>query len=205
MLRPLASIARSSSRSSKTSKRTKHLTSRGAADPAGSAAIPLGKLVAGHGVRGLGRIKPFHAGSPTLSNASHLWLHHSDGRRTRFAVLGVKPHKQVLLVQLEGIDSLTALEAWIGSVVEIERDQLPAVADDEFYAFEAIGLHVFTVDGERIGEIRETLDLPANDVWVVERPDGREVLIPVIEDVIREVDLVERRATIAPLRGLLDD
>lgn len=164
----------------------------------------MGKLVAGHGVRGLGRIKPFHSGSPTLANASHVWLHHSDGRRSRFAVVDLKPHKRILLVQLEGIDSLTALEPWIGSVVEIERDLLPAVADDEIYAFEAIGLAVFTADGEHLGEIRETLDLPANDVWVVIRPDGREVLIPVIEDVVREVDLVERRATIRPLPGLLD-
>jgi 16S rRNA processing protein RimM len=165
----------------------------------------LGKLVAGHGVRGLGRVKPFHAGSPTLANASHLWLHHPDGRRSRFAVVDLKPHKRILLVHFEGIDSLTALEPWIGSIIEIERDQLPAVADDEFYAFEAIGLSVFTTGGERLGEIRETLDLPANDVWVVAKPDGRELLIPVIKEVVREVDLVERRATIAPMAGLLDD
>ena len=165
----------------------------------------MGKLVAGHGVRGLGRVKPFHAGSPTLSDASHLWLHHPDGRRVRLAVLDAKPHKQILLIRFEGIDSLTALEPWIGSFVEIEREELPAVADDEFYSFEAIGLEVLTVDGERLGEIRETLALPANDVWVVERPDGRELLIPVIEEVVREVDLVARRATIAPIPGLLDD
>jgi 16S rRNA processing protein RimM len=165
----------------------------------------LGKLVAGHGVRGLARIKPFHAGSPALACSPHLWLHHSDGRRERFAVAERRQHKQMFLVRLVGMDRLEDLAPWIGSIVEIERAALPATTGGEIYAFEAIGLTVATLAGERLGEVLETLTLPANDVWVVLRPDGREQLIPVIPDVVREIDLASRCATIDPLPGLVED
>lgn len=165
----------------------------------------MGKLVAGHGVRGLGRVKPFHAGSPALTSASHLWLRHPDGRRERFPVVERRQHKQMFLVRFAGIDTLDDLETWIGSLVEVERSALPATTTEEFYAFEAVGLAVATLAGEPLGEVVETLALPANDVWVVARPDGRELLIPVIPEVVREVDLGSRRATIEPMPGLLED
>jgi 16S rRNA processing protein RimM len=165
----------------------------------------LGKLVAGHGVRGLGRVKPFHTGSPVLTSASHLWLRHADGRCERFAVVERRQHKQMFLVRFAGIETLDALEPWIGSVVEVERSTLPATSPEEIYAFEAVGLAVATRAGEPLGEVVETLALPANDVWVVARPDGRELLIPVIPEVVREIDLSARSATIEPLPGLLED
>ena len=205
MRRPRGSTARSSSRSSKTSSRTKHFSSRGTADPDGSAVVPLGLLVAGHGVRGLARIKPFHTESPVLRSSPHLWLRHPDGRRARFAILERRPHKGVVLVKLAGIDSLDALTPWLRSVVEIEREELPAPMESEIYTFEAVGLTVRSVAGEVLGEIEDTMTLPANDVWVVKRPDGRELLIPVIESVVVEVDLVARCATIDPLPGLIEE
>ena len=116
-----------------------------------------------------------------------------------------RPHKQLLLVRFAGVDTLNDLEEWIGSLVEIEREALPPTAGDEIYAFEAVGLAVATLAGELLGEVRETLSLPANDVWVVLRPDGRELLIPVIADVVREIDLTSRRATVDPIPGLMED
>lgn len=111
----------------------------------------------------------------------------------------------MLLVKLAGIDSRDALMPWLRSLVEIEREKLPAPMESEIYAFEAVGLTVRLVAGEIIGEIEETLAMPANDVWVIKRPDGRELLIPVIESVVVEVDLISRCVTIEPLPGLIEE
>jgi 16S rRNA processing protein RimM len=111
----------------------------------------------------------------------------------------------MFLVRFAGIETLNDLEPWIGSVVELERTALPPTTAEEIYAFEAVGLTVSTPTGEPLGQVRETLAMPANEVWVVSRPDGRELLIPVVPEVVREIDLSARRATIEPIPGLVED
>lgn len=120
-----------------------------------------------------------------------------------------RPHKRIFLVGLEGIDDLTALEPWFKSEVSVEQSCVPAPAAGELYHFEAIGLKVMTVEGSVVGHIREVMPLPANDVWVVEARDedqsNREILIPVVADIVKEVDLKQGTARIDPPRGLLDE
>lgn len=155
-------------------------------------------------------MKPYNPESPTLSDCKVLWLKRpSDKAPTRFKVTQSRPYKRIFLVGLEGIDSLTALEAWFKSEVSVERSTLPEAEDGELYHFEAIGLSVRTVDGESVGTIREVMSLPANDLWVVDVPrlgkPPREVLIPVVSAIVKEVDLKEGTALIDPPRGLLDE
>ena len=129
-----------------------------------------------------------------------------DDRPTRFDVTQAQPHKRMFLVGLEGIDSLDTLQPWFKSEVFVERSTLPEADDGEIYHFEAIGLSVQTLDGETVGTVREVMPLPANDVWVVEAGSpAREVLIPVVGEIVKEVDLREGIARIDPPRGLLDE
>jgi 16S rRNA processing protein RimM len=170
----------------------------------------VGKLVAGHGVRGLARVKPFNPTSPTLTACDRVWLVHApSGRRQSFCVRENRPHRGHFLLAFEGIDSLNDLEPWIGSMVEADVANLPAAADGEVYHFEAVGLEVRTTAGERLGTVVEVMALPAQDVWVIERaPDAagrpREVLLPMAPDVVREVDLIARVALVEPPVGLVE-
>lgn len=173
--------------------------------------VPLGKVVAGHGVRGLARVKPFNPGSPALSHCREAWLARPrDGHRELKRIRECRPHQSLFLVAFEGIDSLDALEPWIGSAVEVEAATLPEPGDSELYQYEALGLEVFTVDGRRVGTVVDVMALPGNDVWVV-RPGegpgeaaGPEVLIPVVGPIVTRIDLAARRALITPIPGLLD-
>jgi 16S rRNA processing protein RimM len=176
---------------------------------ASSRPIPLGKLVAGHGVRGLARIRPFNPQSPTLPRSAELWLTPSGASEaTRFRVSACRPHGNVFLVQLAGIESLNALEPWIGSQVEVPAESLPAASAGETYHFDAIGLSVCTGDGTEVGVVVDVMALPANDVWVVRPRDAEcsdaEALIPVVAPIVTHIDLATRTATIAPIDGLLD-
>lgn len=173
--------------------------------------VALGKLVAGHGVRGLARVKPFNPDSPTLRSCAAAWLHRpADGHRERLGIRECRPHHRVFLIAFEGIDSLDALEPWIGSLIEVESQTLPALAQDELYHHEAVGLTVRTTGGELVGTVAEVMALPANDVWVVRcaAPAGgaseREVLIPVVSAIVTRIDLAERVAVVDPIPGLLE-
>jgi 16S rRNA processing protein RimM len=154
-------------------------------------------------------VKPFNPTSPTLTTCDRIWLvHEASGRRASFRIGENRRHKGMFLLGLDGIDSLNALEPWIGSIVEADADSVPAPAAGEVYHFEVIGLEVRTRSGERIGEIVEVLSMPAQDVWVVqagapgERP--REILVPAVEPVVVEIDLAARIAIVDPPPGLVD-
>lgn len=171
--------------------------------------LSVGTLVAGHGVRGLARVKPHNPDSPALAGCTAVWLKpRTADRATRFDVKRVQAYKKLFLVGLDGIDSLNDLEPWFRSEVSVEMSTVPEAEGGEFYHFEVIGLTVKTVDGEAVGKIIEVLAHPGNDLWVLESVGAgplREILIPVVGEIVKEVDLAEGFAVIDPPLGLLDE
>ena len=107
-----------------------------------------------------------------------------------------------LKVILEGIDTIEQAQALRGLDLYLSSADLPAPSANEFYYFQVIGLLVETTDGRSLGHIEEVFFNGANDVWVVK--DGRhEVLIPVIDDVVRRIDYEAGRAMVDAIPGLL--
>jgi 16S rRNA processing protein RimM len=155
-------------------------------------------------------VKPFNPTSPTLTTCDRIWLvHERSGRRASFRIRENRRHKGHFLLAFEGIDSLTALEPWIGSSVEVDAALVPVAGAGEVYHFEVVGLEVRTVTGETLGTVSEVLDMPAQDVWVIHGSFGgdgkpREILLPAVEPVVREIDLAARIAIVDPPAGLLD-
>jgi 16S rRNA processing protein RimM len=104
---------------------------------------------------------------------------------------------------LEGVADVDTAESLKGAVVMLAAEDVPPAKPGEFYYYEAIGCEVFLVDGSRLGMIEEVFSNGAQDILVV-RDGEREVLVPVIEDVVKAMDLSGRRVTIDPIPGLLD-
>ncbi len=86
----------------------------------------------------------------------------------------------------------------------MDPDELPE-EEDEFYDHQLIDLDVVLADGTEIGRITEISHLPSQDLFIVERPDGSEVMIPFVEEIVTEIDLEEQRAVITPPPGLIDE
>ena len=162
-------------------------------------------MVGGHGVRGLAKVHPFNPGSPGLLAAPELTLVHPDNDACEtFEVRESRPHKNVILLSIVGLESLDALQPWIGSEVFVDRNGLPAMDETGVYHWEAIGLEVRTRQGAVVGRIEEIQSMPANDLWVV-RDGDRESLIPVVEPIVVEIDLPARIAIIDPPDGLIPE
>ncbi|KUJ39978.1 ribosome maturation factor RimM [Streptomyces sp. NPDC093228] len=115
-------------------------------------------------------------------------------------------HSGRLLLRFDGVQDRTAAEALRNTllIAEIDPDELPE-GEDEYYDHQLMDLDVVTVDGTEVGRITEISHLPHQDLFVVERPDGTEVLIPFVEEIVTEIDLEEQRAVIDPPPGLIDD
>ncbi|CAL9410251.1 ribosome maturation factor RimM [Streptomyces sp. enrichment culture] len=115
-------------------------------------------------------------------------------------------HSGRLLLRFEGVRDRTAAEALRNTllIADVDPDERPE-DEDEYYDHQLIDLDVVTVDGTEVGRITEISHLPAQDLFVVERPDGSEVYVPFVEEIVTDIDLEEQRAVIDPPPGLIDD
>jgi 16S rRNA processing protein RimM len=106
-------------------------------------------------------------------------------------------------LMLEGITDANLAEPLVGKSVFADENDLPPPGENEFYYRDVIGCEVFLTDGTRLGAIEDIIATGANDVFVV-RGAGKEVLVPVIEDVVKEIDAASKRVVIEAIPGLLD-
>ncbi|MGW6394057.1 ribosome maturation factor RimM [Streptomyces sp. NPDC055103] len=117
-----------------------------------------------------------------------------------------KVHSGKLLLRFEGVRDRNAAEALRNTllIAEIDPEELPE-EEDEYYDHQLMDLDVVLADGTEIGRITEISHLPSQDLFIVERPDGTELMIPFVESIVTEIDLEEQRAVIDPPPGLIDD
>jgi 16S rRNA processing protein RimM len=115
-------------------------------------------------------------------------------------------HSGRLLLRFEGVSDRNGAEALRNTllIAEIDPEELPE-GEDEYYDHQLIDLDVVTEDGTEVGRITEISHLPSQDLFIVERPDGSEVMIPFVEEIVTDIDLAEQKAVITPPPGLIDD
>jgi 16S rRNA processing protein RimM len=123
---------------------------------------------------------------------------------TEYGVTSVQSAGQgTLKVTLNGVTGVDQAAALRSAIAMVPVSALPPPAPREFYYFEAVGCGVVTTTGMPVGIIEEVFSNGANDVWVV-RHRSTEHLVPVIEDIVKEIDWAARRVVIEAIPGLLD-
>lgn len=115
-------------------------------------------------------------------------------------------HSGRLMLRFAGVKDRTAAEALRNTllIADVDPTELPE-EEDEYYDHQLMDLDVVLEDGTEIGRITEISHLPSQDLFIVERPDGSEVMIPFVEEIVAEIDLEEQRCVITPPPGLIDD
>lgn len=121
-----------------------------------------------------------------------------------FRVVAFHATPQRTTLRLAGVTSPEAVSSLVDQAVYVSSTDLAPSATERYRIGDIEGATVKAEDGTVLGTISEVWLLPANDVWVLQRPDGNTIPLPVIDDVIRGVDLAERRITVRLLEGLED-
>lgn len=165
--------------------------------------VRMGRIAGAHGLRGAVRLRLDNPASESISNLPRITIE-LGGISREFRILGVsRAGGGTMRVMLEGISDANAAAALAGGVAMARAEDLPAPGPREFYYHDLIGCEVRTVEGRVLGTVAEVFSAGASDVIVV-RGGGREIMVPAIDDVIRSMDLKERRVVIEPVPGLLD-
>ncbi len=113
----------------------------------------------------------------------------------------VRRHGTDMLLQLTAVRDRDAAEKMRGAVLSIRVDDLPPLPAGVYYLHQIEGLEVFTEQGECLGRVKEILKTGANDVYVVQ--GDREILLPAIPQVVREVRLEEGKIIVRMMEGLV--
>jgi 16S rRNA processing protein RimM len=116
-----------------------------------------------------------------------------------------RQHAQGLLLSFKGLENREEAGQYRNQYIYVQAAGLPELPEGEYYHHQLVGLQVVDEDGRLLGELAEVLETGANDVYVVSRPDGTEILLPAIPPVILDVDMSRRTMSVHLLPGLLDE
>ena len=170
---------------------------------AGRRVIQIGTVIKPHGVRGELSVD-CHVESPLLFDTlGELLLGDDQGRLKPYALVRWREHQGRALLILGGVADRDAAEALRGLGVFIPKDLLPPLEDDEVYLDDLVGLTILLPDGQTLGRLADIQTPGGQELWIIETPDGKEVLFPANED-NAELDLDAGQATIHPPPGLLE-
>ena len=164
--------------------------------------IPLGEIVATHGLEGWLKIQPFNPQSTALDSGREVFVHR-EGTRCPHQLEDKRPHNRQTLVKLHGIDTIDAAKPLIGAQICVTEDSLPALKPGEYYHFQVIGLEVADTAGRRIGTISRTWIAGGREIYVVAGAT-KEYLIPAVKEIVEKVDFETGIMIINPPDGLLD-
>ena len=163
--------------------------------------IQVGKITRTHGMRGELKVLPGEGSSGAWRDAEVVFLGEERQQASRFRVKGIRGGGKFAILALEGVDDLESAEAFKGQNVFVPRDQLPEMEPGSFYASDLEGLTVVTAQGQELGVLEEIFDNGAHEIYVV-RDKTREILLPVVDGVVVEVDLDAGRLVVEPPEGL---
>jgi len=148
----------------------------------------VGAVVGVHGLRGDLKVRPLTADSDALTYASRLLLVDRKGNELSVVPLRVAPHKGNQLLRLRGMEHIDAVEGLVGREVRMRYEDLPKLADDEYYWHQLQGLQVVDRQRGTLGRLDDLLATGAHDVYVVNGRFG-EVLIPAVGRFVLAIDL----------------
>lgn len=163
--------------------------------------LEIGKVVSTHGLRGELRVDPWCDSPQFLCQFKTLYLKKGE---TKLSVSS-RPHKTIAIVKAKGIDTIEEAEKLRGRVLYINRSDA-RLAPGEYFIQDLMGLDVIDIDTSKsYGKITDVLKTGANDVYQVTDEKKKEYLIPVIDDVVKKIDINGGKVLIKPLKGIFDD
>lgn len=164
--------------------------------------LQVGVITQTHGIRGEVKVFPTTDDANRFKKLKEVIL--DTGReRLSMEIEGVKFFKQFVILKFKGYDSINDVERYRQGKLFVTRDNAVRLRKDEYFVADMIGMRVVTDEGEDFGVLKEVLATGANDVYVVSREDGEEVLLPAIKECVRNVDMDGHVMEVHIMDGLL--
>ena len=153
--------------------------------------LEVGQIVNTFGIKGELKVTPFTDDINRFDDLKKVYVKTRKEDRL-YKVENVRYHKNMVLLKLEGIENPEQGELLKNSYLEIDRADAIPLEEGQYFIVDLIGLDVYTDEGKLLGKVEDIYNTGANDIYVVKDELGKQILLPGIKDVIKEVKLEDR-------------
>ncbi len=151
--------------------------------------VVIGKVIDTFGVKGELKVAPY-APEEVFNNLIKVYLKRVGGGYVPFKAETVRKHGEFFLIKLKGYDSIDSAEQFKGAHLFLPEKKLPKTDEDEFYAYELVGMEVVTDKGKKLGKVKRIEDFGVYGMLILE---GERIMIPFVNDIVLNVDRKKRK------------
>ena len=165
--------------------------------------LRVGVIANTHGIRGEVKVFPTTDDVTRFNKLKQIFI--DTGKELmELEISAVKYFKNLVILKFKGIDNINDIEKYKGKDLLITRENAVPLEENEYFIYDIIGAEVIEENNNIVGILKEVLTTGANDVYVVKTPEGKEILLPVIPDCVKEINVEEKKVIISLMPGLAD-
>lgn len=161
----------------------------------------VGIITGTHGIAGEVKVYPTTDDSRRFRNLRHVILD-TGASEMELEITQVRFSKNMVLLKFREFQSINEVEGFRGKSLYVTRENAVKLEKDEYFIADLIGMRVVSTEEEDLGSLKDVMQTGANDVYVVQTPDGGELLLPVIHDCVKKVDTERGVITVFLMPGL---
>ena len=162
----------------------------------------IGQIVNHFGIKGMVKVNPFTDDISKFENLKSV-LVEKNGKLVDIQIEEVKYSKNQIILKLKGIDTVEEAEKYRGCYIKIARKDTKKLPKDTYFIADLIGLTVYTDENILLGKVEDIYNSGANDIYVIKSDDGKQILLPAIKEVIKQIDLEQEKIMVHLIKGLI--
>ena len=164
--------------------------------------LEVGQIVNTFGIKGEVKVTPFTDDISRFDDLKKVYVKTRKDEKL-YKVEGARYHKNMVLVKFKGIDKVEEAETLRNSYLEVDRENAIDLQEGEYFIADLLGLEVITDEGNTLGKLEDIFNTGSNDIYVVKDELGKQILLPAISEVIKEINLEEKKILVHLLEGLI--
>lgn len=161
----------------------------------------IGQIVNTSGLKGIVKVNSFSNDIRRFEKLSKVLIE-KNKKLTEYMIEEVRYSKNQVLIKFRGIDTIEEAETFKNCYIKIKREELEELPEDTYYIVDLIGINVYLEDGILVGKIIDVFPTGSNDVYVIKREENTDLLIPAIKDVVKIINIKEKKMIINLIEGL---
>ena len=165
--------------------------------------LRVGVIANTHGIRGEVKVFPTTDEKERFKDLKKVILDMGKEQKV-LEIQSVRFFKNLVILKFKGIDNINDIEMYKGKDLLVTREDAVPLEEGEYFIADLLDLDVYSDEDEKIGVLYDVIQTGANDVYVVKTEEGKEILLPAIDECILDIDLEESRMTVHIMEGLLD-
>ena len=164
--------------------------------------LEIGQIVNTFGIKGMVKVKPFTDDIRRFDELKTVYVE-KNSNQTEYEIEEVKYHKGMVLIKFKGIDKVEQAEMLRNSYLTVSRDSVEELEEGRYYIVDLLGLEVYTDEQILLGTLEDIFNTGSNDIYVVKDKQGKQILLPAIQDVVKQIDIENKKIIVHLLPGLI--